>query len=150
MSHQTIYPHEKRPCQRCGRTISERADGSGLRAHKCSHGVECQPPRDSPRHNLECATCKRLRDESSKLCHVVDPESVIIELGFTIEDPCPASALELARALVAFGRSVPEDQRSKAIEILGLLREIGCVVTAERAGHVVLQFSAKEPANENQ
>lgn len=115
------------PCDRCGKSISERADGSSLRAHKCPHGVECvapawNHPNDARPHNIQCEHCR------AKVRQLSDLEAVIIELGFAIEDPCPVSAIEFARALVKFGQDVPEGQRGNAISVLRL---IGCMIAAQ-------------------
>lgn len=116
-----------RACDRCGKSISERADGSGLRAHKCPHGVECVAPAwthpdDARKHDVGCDVCK------ARVRQLTDLEAVIIELGFAIEDPCPPSAIELARALVKFAQRVPEEQRGNAIATLNL---IGCMIAAQ-------------------
>lgn len=49
----------------------------------------------------------------------LDLENLVLELAFMIDDPCGVDAIELARALVELGRTVPEKHRKT---IAGLCR----------------------------
>jgi hypothetical protein len=115
-------------CERCGKSISERADGSGLRAHKCEHGNECVAPssihpHDGRTHGVPCSQCTRLPD-AAKLQHASSLEQGVMDLAFCIEDPCPASAITLARALIDFGRAIPEGKRDDVVAVIGQLTRI--------------------------
>ncbi len=117
-----------RMCERCGKSISERADGSGLRAHKCQHGNECVAPsfvhpHDGRTHGVTCPECIREETEA-KARHASNLEEVIMGLAFCIEDPCPADAVTLASALVEFGQAVPEAKRDDVASVVIQLTRI--------------------------
>ena len=38
-------------------------------------------------------------------------ENLVLELAFAIDDPCGVDAILLAKALIEYGRAVPESQR---------------------------------------
>lgn len=116
-----------RTCESCGKQISERVDGDGLRAHKCEHGNECVAPawchpKDGRTHNVPCLECARAR-EALKSEQSTALEKLVMDLAFAIEDPCGVEAIKLAGALVTFGRSVPEKNRIMVSQLLvGLSR----------------------------
>lgn len=52
-------------------------------------------------------------------------EQAVMDLAFCIEDPCPASAIRLAKALIEFGRAIPENQRD---EVAALVSQLTCIL----------------------
>lgn len=38
-------------------------------------------------------------------------ENLVFELAFAIDDPCGADAIELAKALIEYGKSIPAHKR---------------------------------------
>jgi hypothetical protein len=115
-------------CERCGKNISERANGSELRAHKCEHGNECVSPsyihpHDGRTHHVPCPECNRF-EASAKVKQLADLDAGIMSLAFLIEDPCPADAVTLASALVEFGRAVPDGKRDDVASVVIQLTRI--------------------------
>lgn len=47
-----------------------------------------------------------------------DLSEVVMAVAFAIEDPCGLETIELARALIDMGRSVPERQRAGLTQLI--------------------------------
>ena len=121
-----------RACEACGKLISQRVDGDGLRAHKCEHGHECVAPawchpKDGRTHNVPCLECARER-EAYKTAQSTELENLVMALAFAIEDPCGIEAIKLAGELVRFGRAIPTQHRNYFTKLLahfaGLMHEL--------------------------
>jgi hypothetical protein len=82
----------KRICLLCQTTVAVLKDG-GLHAHLCQHGLRC--------YSGSCRKCVGNASESV----------LVMDLAFAIDDPCGSDAIDLARALVRLGKTIPERHR---------------------------------------
>ena len=50
--------------------------------------------------------------------------ALVLEMAYAIEDPCGLVAIQFARSLLQFGRSVPESKRQTCIRLLQVAQEL--------------------------
>ena len=118
--------------------VSESGDDIVMRFD--NHGPQCEfqgfmTGRGSATHGDDALETSFLRPPmNGSSPHAVEEQDVVMTLAFAIEDPCGADAIQFARELLRFARSVPPEARGKVIEgICNWRLSLACFATIPSA-----------------